>query len=73
MGEVSEEGDSGAKEMKDGPESVDLLVPRDLGGVCYQLGSEVEHTTSMPSCSKDTSWNQRYIIYGDNYIQSRWI
>lgn len=29
------DGEVGAKEMKDGPESVDRLVPRDLGDVYY--------------------------------------
>jgi len=33
MGESSIDGDVDAKEMKEGPESVDRLVPRDLGGV----------------------------------------
>ena len=55
MGESSVDGDVDAKEMKEGPESVDRLVPRDLGGVWHQRRNEVEHTTSASSCSTDTS------------------
>ena len=54
-GELSIEGEVGAKEMNEGPDSIERLVARDLEGVYNQPRKQVEPTTPVPSTSSFSS------------------
>ena len=60
-GELSIEGEVGAKEMNEGPDSIERLVARDLECVYHQPRNQVEPTTPDSSTFslssvKEISW-----------------